>query len=277
MTPDILILRELHFVGRHGLLPVEMEREQPFTVSLQLETPLDVAAHSDRLEDTVDYRVIQGIVRNVIEGSHKRLIETLAEGIAAAVLTAAPKISAVTVELTKPRPPVDFQFAGVTAKIRRERTRPPAPRTAFISLGSNLGDRATLLHGAIQRIGDSERLSVVAQSAVTETAPMGVVDQPQFLNQVIAVATTLSPEELLGTLLRIEAEYGRVRTQRWGPRTLDLDLLVFEGETRRTVFLELPHPRMLERSFVTEPLRELLNLPQFSDWSELRDRLRTAG
>lgn len=273
MSTDIIILRELHFVARHGLLPVEIEREQPFTVSLQLETPLYLAGRSDRLEDTVDYREIQRIVRSVIEGSHKRLIETLAEGIASAILAAAPKVRAVTVELTKPRPPVDFQFAGVTAKIRRERSRTREPRTAFVSLGSNLGDRAILLRGAVERIEKTENISVLARSAISETAPVGVVDQPAFLNQVIALATTLSPEELMACLLAIEADFGRIRNQRWGPRTLDLDLLVFEGETRRTPFLELPHPRMLERTFVTEPLRELLALPQFSSWHALREKL----
>jgi len=277
MTTDTIILRELHFIARHGLLPVELEREQPFTVSLQLETPLDIAGRSDRLDDTVDYREIQRVVRGVIEGSHKRLIETLAEGIATAVLAAAPKVRAVTVELTKPRPPVDFQFAGVTARIRRERASPRSPRTAFVSLGSNLGDRAALLRGAVARIEKCDGLSLLAQSAVSETAPVGVVDQPSFLNQVIAVVTTLSPEELLATLLRIEAEFGRVRTQRWGPRTLDLDLLAYEGETRATAFLELPHPRMLERSFITEPLRELLALPGLSGWAPLRERLAGTG
>ena len=123
---DRLILREMHFSGRHGVLPVEAANEQPFSVTVELELDLTGAGHSDRLDQTVDYREVQAVVRRVIEGSHKHLIETLAESIADRLLEKFPPVSAVNVELLKPRPPVDFQFAGVAVKIRRERgaTRP---------------------------------------------------------------------------------------------------------------------------------------------------------
>ena len=118
---DKLILRELHFIGRHGVLPSEAEHAQPFSATVELEFPSDIAGRSDRLENTVDYRAVQAVVRDVIEGSRKHLIETLAESIATEVLRAFPLVQAVTIEVTKPRPPVDFQFAGVTIRIRRLR------------------------------------------------------------------------------------------------------------------------------------------------------------
>lgn len=119
---DTLILRELHFVGRHGLLPIEAENAQPFSATVELELPLVHAGETDRLDQTVDYRTVQAVVRSVIEGSRKHLIETLAESIAAELLRAFPQVRAVSVEVTKPRPPVDFQFAGVAVRIRRERS-----------------------------------------------------------------------------------------------------------------------------------------------------------
>lgn len=118
---DKIILRELHFVARHGILPIETENSQRFTATLELELPLENAGKSDRLDQTVDYCAVQAVVRSIIEGSHKRLIETLAEMVAQEVLRAFPLLTAVTVEIIKPSPPVDFQFAGVSVRIRRER------------------------------------------------------------------------------------------------------------------------------------------------------------
>lgn len=118
---DKLILRELHFVARHGVLPIETENSQHFSATLELELPLAPAGTTDRLEQTIDYCAVQAVVREIIEGSHKRLIETLAESVASRLLKAFPLLQAVTVEITKPRPPVDFEFAGVAVRIRRER------------------------------------------------------------------------------------------------------------------------------------------------------------
>jgi len=118
---DKIILRELHFIARHGVLPIETENSQHFSATLELELPLATAGQTDRLDQTVDYCAVQAVVRGIIEGSHKRLIETLAESVARELLRAFPILVAVTVEITKPRPPVDFQFAGVSVRIRRER------------------------------------------------------------------------------------------------------------------------------------------------------------
>jgi 7,8-dihydroneopterin aldolase/epimerase/oxygenase len=122
---DKLILRELHFIARHGILPIERETSQRFVATLELELPLAEAGQTDRLEKTIDYCEVQAVVRSIIEGSHKKLIETLAETVAAELLRAFPPLTAVTVQITKPQPPVDFEFAGVAVRIRRE--RPPAP------------------------------------------------------------------------------------------------------------------------------------------------------
>jgi 2-amino-4-hydroxy-6-hydroxymethyldihydropteridine diphosphokinase len=148
-------------------------------------------------------------------------------------------------------------------------------RQAFVAMGSNLGDRPQILRGALARL--EAELTVLAVSRVYETDPVGVVDQPAFLNLVVGVETTLTPENLLQLLLRIEAEFGRVRVQRWGPRTLDLDLLAYENETRAGPDLELPHPRMFERAFVTVPLREVLATPSFrrESWGGLQEKLKS--
>lgn len=134
-----------------------------------------------------------------------------------------------------------------------------------------------MLSGAVARLRDHLEISIVANSSIYETEPVGVLEQPKFLNAVVAIKTTLTPEALLAVLMQVEAAFARERRERWGPRTLDLDLLAFEGERRDTATLTLPHPRMFERAFVMVPLLELLTSPPLSsaiEWNDLRCRIR---
>lgn len=147
-------------------------------------------------------------------------------------------------------------------------------RQALIGVGANLGDRRAALTTAAERLRAWSGINALAVSSLYETEPVGYVDQPQFLNAVIGVETTLTPEELLVALQTVEREFGRVRDVRWGPRTLDLDLLAYEGETRAGPALTLPHPRMMERAFVRVPLRELLETERFRErWPDLRTEI----
>ena len=127
---------------------------------------------------------------------------------------------------------------------------------AYIGLGSNLGDREGHLRAALQALRGAG-VVILRTSRFVETLPVGRTDQPEFLNAAAALSTDLSARELLGLLLRIETSLGRVRAERWGPRTLDLDLLLYDGEVIRETGLEVPHPRMHERRFVLEPLAEI--------------------
>jgi 2-amino-4-hydroxy-6-hydroxymethyldihydropteridine diphosphokinase len=151
-------------------------------------------------------------------------------------------------------------------------------RQAFVGVGANLGDRAAAIRAALTELARAPGIMALAASAIFETQPVGVTDQPLFLNLVVGLETTLAPEELLEVLLARERAAGRNRAQetRWGPRTLDLDLLLYENETRTGPALELPHPRMWERAFVLAPLKELIERsPRFRGpaWDELRARL----
>lgn len=128
---------------------------------------------------------------------------------------------------------------------------------AYISLGSNLGDRLGYLASAVTRLHERDGIRVTRCSSVYETAPVGLTEQPAFLNMVIEVETSLGPLELLRAMMDVEQALGRVRLVRWGPRTIDLDLLVYGDVSMQTAELELPHPRMSERAFVLVPLLEL--------------------
>ncbi len=121
MTPDTLTLSRMRFHSRHGLLPEETVRGQDFEVTVRLDLPLADAGRSDELARTVDYRVVYEVVRSVMGGTPRRLIEALAEAVAGELLARVAQIQAVEVEITKLNPPVDFVSAGVTVRIRRER------------------------------------------------------------------------------------------------------------------------------------------------------------
>ena len=129
---------------------------------------------------------------------------------------------------------------------------------AYIGLGANLGDRAATLTRAIELLAERQEIDVVAVSSFRETDPVGYLDQPRFLNAAAVVETSLAPSALLATLLEVERELGRVREgPRYGPRTVDLDLLLMDDLVLDEPGLELPHPRLHERVFALEPLAEL--------------------
>jgi 2-amino-4-hydroxy-6-hydroxymethyldihydropteridine diphosphokinase len=123
---------------------------------------------------------------------------------------------------------------------------------AYVGVGSNLGDREGTIRAAIAALP-----GVLAVSELRETAPIGVTDQPAFLNGAVAVETELAPLELLERLLAIERDLGRRRRERWGPRTIDLDLLLYGAEQVDQPGLKVPHPHLHERRFALEPLAEL--------------------
>lgn len=128
---------------------------------------------------------------------------------------------------------------------------------AVVSLGSNLGDRSNLLHHALQQINAIPLTKTLKVSAFLETKPVGLIDQPNFLNAVALLDTQQAPHFLLRHLLEIENSMGRVRTIRWGPRVIDLDLIAYNDLELDTPNLTLPHPRAHERSFVTVPFEEI--------------------
>ncbi|UAL52406.1 MULTISPECIES: 2-amino-4-hydroxy-6-hydroxymethyldihydropteridine diphosphokinase [Metabacillus] len=128
---------------------------------------------------------------------------------------------------------------------------------AFLALGSNIGDRERYVKDAILSLNEHPAIKVEKISSIYETDPVGYVDQDAFLNMVLSVRTDLSAFQLLDVMQGIEKELGRKRELKWGPRTLDLDILLFNHENIETEHLIIPHPRMLERSFVLIPLYEI--------------------
>jgi dihydroneopterin aldolase / 2-amino-4-hydroxy-6-hydroxymethyldihydropteridine diphosphokinase len=248
---DQIVLKGLSAKGFHGVLDFEKREGQTFVVDVTMDVDLSAAAASDDLADTVNYAEVADDVVALIEGEPLDLIEALAARIADRVL-ARPRVEAVEVVVHKPQAPVGHPFDDVQVRVARERQTP-----VVIAMGSNIGDSVETLHDAT--IALYGLLDVVEVSPLVETDPVGGPDQPAYLNAVVTGTTHLAPSSLLTGLLEIERVHGRTREVRWGPRTLDLDLIqygdpVFDTDVRLdTATLTLPHPRAHERPFVLVP------------------------
>ncbi len=154
-------------------------------------------------------------------------------------------------------------------------------RVAYLALGTNLGDRVAHLREAIARLDAAEGVRVLRESRVYETEPVGVTDQPKFLNMVVEVelAEEVTPRDLLALAKRIEAEMGRKQGERWGPREIDIDILLVGEERISEPGLEIPHPQMWARAFVMVPLADLvpeMRTPSGETVGEVAARLQQA-
>ena len=243
---DRISVKGITATGHHGLLPDERRDGQSFVVDVTcgvLRRDRD-----DVLRSTVDYSELAVAIVSDIEREPVNLIETLAERVAATCL-ARPMVQRVSVRVHKPHAPIPVAFSDVTIEIERRR-----PRTrAVLSLGSNLDDPLSHLTGGVAQLRRAFGIEVVAVSPIYRTDPVGVRNQPDFLNIVVLVDTELSPQALLSTCHDIEREHERRRETRNGPRTLDIDIVSFGDVTLDEPELTLPHPRARERAFVLVP------------------------
>jgi dihydroneopterin aldolase/2-amino-4-hydroxy-6-hydroxymethyldihydropteridine diphosphokinase len=259
-------VRDLRVLGTHGVLPEERGRAQPFSVDfwVEIDRELLVATlerHSqeerevrDELSSTVDYSSLVNAVGSVIEGTSHQLLESLAEEICGCLL-GDPAIKEASVTLRKLRPPIPWDAAFAAVSVGRSREKEPV--LAYLGMGSNQGSRAQILANALESLAKFSGVRLLGVSGVYETEPVGGPEQPDFLNLVAVVLTNLSPQELLSVAMELEQQAGRVRVEHWGPRSLDVDLLMVGDICLSSPELTLPHPRMFERRFVIEPLLEL--------------------
>ena len=270
---DQIEISAIRTVAIVGALPHEREIPQPLQIDLTLDVDLGDAGRSDDLDDTVHYGWVADQVVAVVSESKDVLLERLAARVADEVLTF-DRVEAVTVTLTKLRPPIAVDAASTAVRISRTRSTAAVARQsshrAFIALGSNLGDRREFL-----RMGVAGLDRVVAVSQVYETDPVGGPDdQGAYLNMVVEIETPLDPFALLRRCQRIEGEAMRQRVVRWGPRTLDVDIIMYDDATIETADLVVPHPHFAERRFVLTPLAEIAPECCPAGWDE---RLEPAG
>ena len=275
--------------GFHGVLDQEKQDGQDFSCDVSMHLSVGRAGRTDDLRDAVDYSVVAQKAHDVLSGPSLDLVETVAQRIAAAVL-ADERVQAVEVVVHKPQAPVGVPFDDVAVRVFRTRddlladTAPDGPVRAVLALGANLGDAHATLHQAVLDLSAVEGLTVLESSPVVDSAPVGGPEQGRYLNAVLLVETTLAPLDLLMACQQVEAGHGRTRGTRWGPRTLDVDVISIrrpDGSdlSVATLDLDLPHPRAAGRRFVLlpwsllAPQSTLLDLDRERPVTELLDEL----
>lgn len=257
--------------GRHGALAAEQEIGQAFTVDLGLHLSTATAARTDDLTATVNYAEAAALALEAIQGRPHQLIETLAEQIAQAVLALSPRLRAVTVTVHKPAAPVGLPVGDVRVRI----TRQADPVEAVLAVGTNLGDRVAHLERVLELLDAADGVQVTWTGPVVETDPVGGPAQGAYLNSVIGLRTTRSPEGLLDLAHALEQDAHRERVVRWGARTLDVDVIAWGTLQQNDDTLTLPHPRAHERAFVLAPwvaARPTATLPGHGAIAALLDR-----
>ena len=248
---DKLYLENIEIFANHGVFKEEKTLGQKFIISLELTIDMREAAITGDLNKSVHY----GELCHKIEEEFKResydLIETATEKLAEYILFNYDMVKKVKVMLKKPWAPIGRHLDYAAVEIER------GWHKAYISIGSNIGDKKKNIEESIERIKNIKEIRVSKISTLIETAPWGVEDQEEFLNGAIEIDTILSPKELIRTLLKIESDMKRERILRWGPRIIDLDVIFYDDLISSDEEIILPHPRMEERLFVLEPLNEI--------------------
>lgn len=248
---DKIFIQNLEFIGYHGVFEEEKKLGQKFIVNIELDTSLREAGIKDDLTKTTHYGYVAKTVEKIFFSKKYDLIESLAEDIASAILIEYPFVNAVSLEIKKPWAPVGLILESVSIKIKRRWN------VAYISLGSNMGNKKENLERAIKEIAKLNNTFVTKKSEIIETEPFGYKEQDDFLNACIEIKTLLFSKELLYELLEIEKNMGRERKIKWGPRIIDLDIIFFNKEVREEEELILPHPYVEYRDFVLKPLEEI--------------------
>lgn len=248
---DKIIIENLELIAEHGVFKEEKFLGQKFIISVEMTTDTREAGKTGNLNASTHYGFVADDIEKIFTSQSFDLIETCAEKIAEMILTKYPLISEVKVTVKKPWAPIRKHFDFVAVEITRKW------HTVYLSLGTNMGDKKKNLLEAIEKIGKLENTKVTSQSTILETEPFGYTEQDMFLNACIEIKTLFTPQELLEKLLGIELEMGRVRTIKWGPRIIDIDILFFDDEIIQDKNLAVPHPWISERMFVLEPLCEI--------------------
>lgn len=249
---DEIRIENLKIYAYHGVYAEENERGQDFYINAVLYTETRRAGNEDALTLSTDYGEVCHFINDFLKIHTFQLVEAMAEKTAEQILLHFPFIRKLDLEVRKPQAPIGLPFESVSVKIHR------GWHKVYVALGSNMGNREVYIEDAVQKIKKDEHNKNIKVSPLYETKPYGEVQkQADFLNGAAEFETLYSPEELLIFLHRLEQEAERVREIHWGPRTLDLDILLYDHLVMDSEELTIPHADMHNREFVLKPLCDL--------------------
>ena len=257
-----ILIKDLVLYGYHGVRDHEKKDGQYFIFNIAIYINDRGLEESDNLKDTLSYSDVIEEIKEINKGKRCDLLETLCRVMAGAIMDMSSLVEKVDIRIEKPDPPIDEKLGSVGVEYTSSRlggyTGADNGETAFLSLGSNMGDRKANIEKALESLERDPRIQVVKTSSYYETAPMYDKDQPDFYNIAAMLKVGLDPFSLLGLIKGIEHDMGRKAGQkRYGPRPIDIDILYYGDRTIKSDILQVPHPLINERKFVLLPLSEI--------------------
>ena len=246
-----ILVQGLQVFGYHGVYEQEKEEGQTFLVNCVMDTSFASAIHSDDVGETVDYGTVCLFIKKYFEEKAYDLLEKVADELATSIMYAFPGIEKIQIQITKPNAPIPMEFKSVGVRVEKKWHK------VALAIGSNMGDKEKYLTDAMETLIANPDIRNVIVSDYIETEPYGYVEHDKFLNGAVTLETLLSAEDLLIFLHEIEAKAERKREIHWGPRTLDLDILLYDDVCMHTKELTIPHIDMCNRMFVLEPLMQI--------------------
>ncbi len=267
-----VIIDNLDCFGRHGVLKEENILGQRFFVSCEMDTDFDAAAENDDINCAVNYAEVAEFITEYVKENVFKLIETLAYRLADEILIRF-DVKAAHIKIEKPSAPVGLPLRTVAVEVFKKWSK------AYLSIGSNMGDKKAYLDFAVETLKNDKNIRVKNISSYIATAPYGYTEQDDFLNGCVEIETIYSPHKLLNTINAIEYKADRKREIHWGPRTLDIDIILYDNKIINTENLTIPHIDMENRFFVLEPLNEIapyaINPVNNKSVREMYEKLKT--
>lgn len=251
MEMDQIKIKDLEIFAHHGVYAEETTLGQKFLVTAVLHLDARKAGREDELTCSINYGTIAHLIKKEMQEHTFLLIEAAAEHLAEHILLFDEKIEAVEIEVKKPWAPIGLPLDTVSVSVKR------SWHEAYIAFGSNIGDKEVYIKKAIEGLKATPGCKVEKISELIVTEPYGGVEQDMFLNGTLKLRTLLTPKELLRRLHELEQEAGRERKVHWGPRTLDLDILLYDKLLLEEDDLCIPHVDMQNREFVLKPMAEI--------------------
>lgn len=248
---DKIIIADLECFGYHGVLEEEQVLGQKFLVSLVLYTNTKDAGKKDCLDKTINYAEVCKKVQTFMKEEKFLLIEAAAEHLAQMLLLTYSLLKEVKITIKKPWAPIHISMKTVAVEIKR------GWHTVYLGIGANLGEKEKNIETALHFFEQNPLCKMEKVSSLLPTKPYGVKEQDDFLNGVFCIQTLLTPKEILAYIQEIEEKLQRVRTMHWGPRTIDVDILLYDDIICRDEELIIPHIEMHKRDFVLKPFAEI--------------------
>lgn len=248
---DKIQVKGLKVFAHHGVYPEESAQGQDFLVDVCLHTDTRPAGKEDDLEQSVDYGELSLFIDRYMKKHTYKLLESVTENLAREILLRYQKAVSIEISVSKPHAPIPLPFENVSVSIER------SWHEAYIGFGSNVGDKEEYIRKGLETLENESDIFILRTSAMIETEFYGRDGMEPVLNGVVKIKTLLTPYELLDVCNRIEAEAKRDRTEHWGPRTLDMDILFYDKVILEDEELTIPHIDMKTRDFVLRPMAEI--------------------